>query len=159
MTWTHLILYGSRLNFLVALHAVVDEACTYWANSVRDLQGKCSNLAPILSGFSSVSTVFCPVYFLSKKDPVKWTLFNNSKISEEVGTWTPGYGKAFFHMIYFSHKYHTEEPTVQMYISSYQFSTINENTNQVLNDLGKTETKTTDMYWWVISTCSDSCTR
>jgi hypothetical protein len=37
-------------------------------------------------------------------------------------------------MVYFSHNYHTEEPTVQMYISPCQFSIVNENTKQVLND-------------------------
>lgn len=44
-------------------------------------------------------------------------------------------------MFYFSHKYHTVEPTVQMYISLCQFSTVNENTKQVSNDFMRIKTQ------------------
>jgi hypothetical protein len=46
---------------LIFLCIVVVETYTCWANCVKDLQGKCSNLTPISSWFSSVGTAFCLV--------------------------------------------------------------------------------------------------
>lgn len=67
---------------LHAFHAVVVKICACWAIHVMDLQGRCSHLAPVSSRFPSA----CLVYFLSKKDTVKNTLFTNSEIIDEAGT-------------------------------------------------------------------------
>jgi hypothetical protein len=85
VTWTCVILYSCRCKFLVALQAVVFEICACWANHARDLRGECFNLAPFSTSISSVSTAFCLVYFLSKKDPVEHTFFTNLKIVDEAG--------------------------------------------------------------------------
>jgi lipid-A-disaccharide synthase-like uncharacterized protein len=40
---------------------------------------------------TSLSTAFCLVYFLSKKDPVVSTFFTNLKIDDKAETQTLGY--------------------------------------------------------------------
>jgi hypothetical protein len=98
ISWICVILYGHRCKFLVALQAVVFETCACWANHVRDLRGECSNLAPVSSSVSSVSTAFCLVYFLSEKDPVERTFFSPiSKSLMKLGyEHQDTYGETFF---------------------------------------------------------------
>lgn len=71
VAWTYLLLHGSRCNFLVALQALLAEACVWWANWFRDLQGEYFNLVLISSSFSSFSTAFYLVYFLPQEGPVE----------------------------------------------------------------------------------------
>jgi hypothetical protein len=82
---------GRRCKFFVALQAAVFEICACWANRTRDLRGECSNLVLISSSVSSVSTAFCLVYSLSKKDPVERTFSTNLKSVDEAAIQTPGY--------------------------------------------------------------------
>jgi hypothetical protein len=84
-------LYSSRHNFLVAVHTIVIETNACSANRAGDFQGKCFNLAPVLSNFLLVSRVFCLIYFLSKKHPVEHTFFTNLKAVDETVSWIPGY--------------------------------------------------------------------
>jgi hypothetical protein len=57
-SWTCLILYGRRCNVLVAFRTVL-ETRTFRANWARGLRIECSNLAPVSSSTSLVSTVLC----------------------------------------------------------------------------------------------------
>jgi hypothetical protein len=79
ITWTCVILYGRRCNFLIALHALVSESCDYSTNRARDFRGKCK-LPPISSVISTVNTVFSLAHFMSKEDPAENTSFTNSKV-------------------------------------------------------------------------------
>jgi hypothetical protein len=69
---------------------------------------------------SSVSTVFCLLYFFSEKDPFYCSFFTNLKISDEAGTRTSGYLRwNILYTIYrisFSHKYDVKKSAVQVYI-------------------------------------------
>jgi hypothetical protein len=80
------------------------------------------------------------VYFLSKKGPVEHTFFTNSEIVDIAVTWTHDtYGKSFY-TVYFSHKYFTEKPVVQVCISPSEFITVSENMQQISECLTRTET-------------------
>jgi hypothetical protein len=78
-------------------------------------------LEPVLLNMALVSTAFCLVYFLSKKDPVECTFLTNSKTIYEAGTWTPEYLqqnfftrfiRSIFHMTC-----HIQKSIVEVYIS------------------------------------------
>jgi hypothetical protein len=66
----------NRCYFLV-LRTTAIKTCAYRAAYVRDLQDRRSNLVPVSSIFSSISTAFCPMYFLTNNDPVEYAFFNS----------------------------------------------------------------------------------
>lgn len=149
ITWTCVILYGRRLNFLIALHALVSESCDYSTNPARDFRGKCK-LAPISSAISSVNTMFCLAYFMSKEDPAENTSFTNSKIFCGARFQTPEclwLNLVLYHSYdLFSHKYRTGKSAVQVYISASLYFTLHGNTKQIYEWSYKNiKAKTTDL--------------
>jgi hypothetical protein len=109
------------------------------------MRGECSNLAPVSSSISSVSTAFCLVYFLSKKDPVEHTFLPISKSLMKLGyEHQDTYSETFFYTIYrisFSHSCRIEKSAVQVYISPFLFITENENTKKTCERSYETRNK------------------
>jgi hypothetical protein len=72
------------MQILVAVNTAIIKISAYLANHIRDLQGKCPNLAPVSTICSLVSTTFCIVSFLYRKDLVECSFFTNLKFADET---------------------------------------------------------------------------
>jgi len=84
------VLYGCTFNSFVALLAELSESLVSWASRMRDLLGELSSLAPISSNFSSVSRFRFLSGFLSRSDPVVFSLLTKLCVLCLLGNRSPG---------------------------------------------------------------------
>lgn len=94
---------GSRHDFLVVLQITVIKACACKADDVRDLQDRCSNLAPILLAFpqlaqNCVQCISC----------LTWTQLNTLSSTQILLTklkfgYQDTYGETFIYKIFYFH--------------------------------------------------------
>ena len=77
ISWTTVILYGFNFKSLVTFQAENCETPVFCDNLLRDFLGLRSNVFPISSSFSSVSTWRVLWGILSRTEPVSRNLFTN----------------------------------------------------------------------------------